>query len=101
MGPAGSHPPIAPGLLSSSRSSGARGAGGTLQRGLRQAPGEGSECGVGHRGCGEEFVPASDGSTQVQLIQHDLGHTHEALVVHTAVVSPDDHLATVGGRGRH
>lgn len=85
------------------RSLGARGGGtgGTLQRGLGQTPGKGSECGVGHRGCGEEFVPAGDRGIQVQLVQHDLGHAHEALVVHTAIVSPDDHLAAGGGRVRH
>ena len=84
-----------PGL--SLRSLGARGAGGALQGGLGQAPGEGAERRVCHRGRGEEFVPAGDCSAQVQLVQHDLGHAHEALVVHAAVVSPDDHLP-VGGR---
>lgn len=90
MGQQAPLPTLHPGLFL--RSLGARGAGGTLQGGLGQASGEGSERRVCHGGRGEEFVPAGDGGTQVQLIQHDLGHAHEALVVHAAVVSPDDYL---------
>lgn len=67
---------------------GACGAGGTLQGGLREASGEGSDAGVCQRGGREQLVPATDGGREVQVLQEDLGHSHEALVVHTPVIPP-------------
>lgn len=71
---------------------GARGAGGALQRGLREASGEGSDAGVCQGGGREQLVPAADCGRQVQVLQKDLGHSHEALVVHTPVIPPHYYL---------
>lgn len=70
----------------------ARGAGGTLQRGLGEASGEGSDAGVCQRRGREQLVPAADCGRQVQVLQKDLGHSHEALVVHSPVIPPYDYL---------
>lgn len=71
---------------------GAWGAGGALQRGLGEASGEGSDAGVCQRGGREQLVPAADCCRQVQVLQKDLGHSHEALVVHTPVIPPHNYL---------
>lgn len=71
---------------------GARGAGGALQGGLGEASGEGSDAGVCQRGGREELVPAAHRGRQVQILQEDLGHSHEALVVHPPVIPPHDDL---------
>lgn len=71
---------------------GARGAGGALQGGLGEAPGEWSDAGICQRGGREQLVPAADGGREVQVLQEDLGHSHEALVVHTPVISPHYYL---------
>lgn len=71
---------------------GARGAGGALQGGLGEASGEGSDAGVCQRGGREQLVPAADCGRQVQVLQEDLGHSHEALVVHTPVIPPHYYL---------
>lgn len=73
---------------------GARGAGGALQGGLGEASGEGSDAGVCQRGGREQLVPAADCGRQVQVLQKDLGHSHEALVVHTPVIPPHYYLQT-------
>lgn len=71
---------------------GAGGAGGALQRGLREASGERADAGVCQRGGREQLVPAADAGRQVQVLQQDLGHSHEALVVHTPVIPPHYYL---------
>lgn len=71
---------------------GARGAGGALQGGLGEAPGEWSDAGICQRGGREQLVPAADRSREVQVLQEDLGHSHEALVVHPPVISPHYYL---------
>lgn len=71
---------------------GARGAGGALQGGLGEASGEGSDAGICQRGGREQLVPAADCGRQVQVLQEDLGHSHEALVVHTPVIPPHYYL---------
>lgn len=71
---------------------GARGAGGALQGGLGEASGEGSDAGVCQRGGREQLVPAADCGGQVQVLEEDLGHSHEALVVHTPVIPPNYYL---------
>lgn len=71
---------------------GARGAGGALQGGLGEASGEVSDAGICQRGGREQFVPAADCGRQVQVLEEDLGHSHEALVVHTSVIPPNYYL---------
>lgn len=71
---------------------GARGAGGALQGGLGEASGEGSDAGICQRRGREQLVPAADCGGEVQVLQEDLGHSHEALVVHTPVIPPHDNL---------
>lgn len=71
---------------------GARGAGGAFQGGLREASGKGSDAGVCQRGGREQLIPATDCGRQVQVLQKDLGHSHEALVVHTPIIPPHDYL---------
>ena len=65
---------------------------GVVQPGLRQARGGGVV--REERGRGEEFVPADDDVAEVEVIQQDLSHAHEDLLVHAAVVPPHRHLAT-------
>lgn len=77
---------VSPGCL------GARGAGGALQGGLGETSGEWSDAGVCQRGGREQLVPAADCGRQVQVLQKDLGHSHEALVVHTPVIPPHYYL---------
>lgn len=77
----------------------AGGAGGALQGGLGEAAGQGSDAGVGQGGGWEEFVPARDGAGEIQLLQDDLRHPHEALVVHAPVIAPHDHLRAREGAG--
>lgn len=67
-------------------------AGGALQGGLREASGEGSDAGVCQGGGREQLIPAADCGRQVQVLQEDLGHSHEALVVHTPVIPPHYYL---------
>lgn len=76
----------------STRCLGARGAGGALQGGLGEASGEGSDAGICQRRGREQLVPATDCGREVQVLQEDLGHSHEALVVHTPVIPPHDNL---------
>lgn len=76
----------------STRCLGARGAGGALQGGLGEASGEGSDAGICQRRGREQLVPAADCGREVQVLQEDLGHSHEALVVHTPVIPPHDYL---------
>lgn len=76
----------------STRCLGARGAGGALQGGLGEASGEGSDAGICQRGGRKQLVPAADCGREVQVLQEDLGHSHEALVVHTPVIPPHDNL---------
>lgn len=76
---------------------GARGAGGALQGGLGEASGEGSDAGICQGGGREQLVPAADCGRQVQVLQEDLGHSHEALVVHTPVIPPHYYLEKRGG----
>lgn len=76
----------------STRCLGARGAGGALQGGLGEASGEGSDAGICQRRGREQLVPAADCGREVQVLQEDLGHSHEALVVHTPVIPPHDDL---------
>lgn len=76
----------------STRCLGARGAGGALQGGLGEASGEGSDAGICQRRGREQLVPAADRGREVQVLQEDLGHSHEALVVHTPVIPPHDNL---------
>lgn len=76
----------------STRCLGARGAGGALQGGLGEASGEGSNAGICQRRGREQLVPAADCGREVQVLQEDLGHSHEALVVHTPVIPPHDYL---------
>lgn len=71
---------------------GARGAGGALQGRLGEASGEGSDAGVCQRGGRKQLIPAADGGRQVQVLQEDLSHSHEALVVHTSVIPPHYYL---------
>lgn len=71
---------------------GARGAGGALQGGLGEPSGEGSDAGVCQRRGREQLVPAADCGREVQVLQEDLGHSHEALVVHAPVIAPHDYL---------
>lgn len=75
----------------------AGGTGGALQRGLGEAACQRPNAGVGQRGGGEEFVPARHGAGEVELLQDDLSHAHEALAVHAPVVTPHDHLWGRGG----
>ena len=75
---------------------GARGAGGALQGGLGEASGKGSDAGICQRGGREQLVPAADCGRQVQVLQEDLGHSHEALVVHSPVVPPHYYLQRGG-----
>lgn len=63
-------------------------AGGALQRGLREASGQGADVGVCQRGGREQLIPAANCGRQVQVLQEDLSHSHEALVVHTPIVPP-------------
>ncbi len=74
------------------RGLGARGAGGAFQGGLGEASGEGSNAGICQRGGREQLIPAADCGRQVQVLQEDLGHSHEALVVHTPVIPPHYYL---------
>lgn len=67
-------------------------AGGALQGGLREASGEGSDAGVCQGGGREQLIPAADCGRQVQVLQEDLGHSHEALVVHTPIIPPHYYL---------
>lgn len=76
---------------------GAGGAGGALQGGLREASGEGSDAGVCQRGGREQLIPATDCGRQVQVLQKDLGHSHEALVVHTPIIPPHYYLQRRSG----
>lgn len=76
----------------STRCLGARGARGALQGGLGEASGEGSDAGICQRGGREQLVPAADCGGQVQVLEKDLGHSHEALVVHSPVIPPDYYL---------
>lgn len=71
---------------------GARRAGGALQGGLGEASGEGSNAGICQWGGREQLVPATDCGRQVQVLQEDLGHSHEALVVHTPIIPPHYYL---------
>lgn len=59
-----------------------------LQGGLGQAPGGEPSVESATEDVGREnlYQPVT-AALQVQLVQHDLGHAHEALVVHAAVVS--------------
>lgn len=76
----------------SARCLGARGAGGALQGGLGEASGEGSDAGICQRRGREQLVPAADCGREVQVLQEDLGHSHEALVVHSPVIPPHNDL---------
>lgn len=78
---------------------GAGRAGGALQRRLRQAAGQRADAGLGQRGGREQPEPACSAVLQVQVLQQDLHHPHEALVVHTAVIPPHYHLQEGRGGG--
>lgn len=67
--------------------------GGTLKGWLRETSGQGSDAGVRPRGGREQLIPATHCSWQVQVLQKDLGHSHEALVVHPPVIAPHNYLS--------
>ena len=79
-------------VRASTRCLGARGAGGALQGGLGEASGEWSDAGICQRRGREQLVPAADCGREVQVLQEDLGHSHEALVVHSPIIPPHDNL---------
>lgn len=83
---------LCPCTWASTRCLGAWGAGGALQGGLGEASGQGSDVVICQRGGREQLVPAADCGRQVQVLQKDLGHSHEALVVHTPVIPPHYYL---------
>lgn len=68
------------------------GSGRAVEGRLRSSAGQRGERRIHQRGRWEQLVPANDCAREVQLLQEDLCNSHEAFVVHAAVVSPDYHL---------